>query len=127
MAFEPIEFFRLAEYLYSEQKNQAGYRATIGRAYYAAMLSARNKAGLSSKGANGHETVVKYYKSSSDANLAAIGNRLDDLRVSRTNSDYECDKVVVSRDAGASIAKSRTILNALGFDLNEIGKLPNPK
>lgn len=127
MAFDPVGFFRLAEHLYAEQNHEAGYRAVIGRAYYAAMLYARNKAGLSSKGAGGHETVVRHYKSSSDAKLAAIGNRLDDLRVSRTNSDYECDNIVVSREASACIIKSRNILSALGCDLNEISKLPNSK
>lgn len=117
MAFDPVGFFRLAEVIYAEQKNQAGYRATIGRAYYAAFLFARNKAGISSKGIDGHKSVVNHYKSKSDANLAAIGNRLDDLRVSRTNSDYECEKDIVSREAGKSLVQSRDILTVLGCDI----------
>lgn len=117
MLFDPVEFFHLAEFLYSEQKHQAGYRATIGRAYYAAMLFARNKAGISSRGVGGHQSVVNFYRANSDANLAVIGNRLDDLRASRANSDYECTIVISSREAGKCLAQSREILNKLGCTL----------
>jgi uncharacterized protein (UPF0332 family) len=117
MAFDPVNFFHLAETIYSSNKDETGCRATIGRVYYAAFLSARNKAGISSRVFDGHKTVAEHYSSSSDEKSAAIGNRLNALRVSRTNSDYDCDIVVTSRDVGRSFSQAFEILNALGCAL----------
>lgn len=114
-AFNPADFFALAEQLYESYKTAAGYRATIGRAYYAAFLSARNQAGISSRGQNGHEKVIEHYqsKSSSNPKFAAIRNRLDDLRTRRTDADYECEKNIESKDAGKAISLSRNIIEGL--------------
>lgn len=118
MVFNPVEFYRLAGEIYSTHKNQAGYRATVGRAYYAAFLSARDKACIASDVQDGHKKVVMYYQNlMSNPKLAAVGNRLDALRAKRKTADYSCSKEVVARDAGAALQLSKTILTDLGHSV----------
>lgn len=108
--FDPSEFFVIAEDLYKNNTTPAGYRTVIGRAYYAAFLVARNRAGLISTGAGGHENVAKHYKSAPDAVHTLIGNRLDTLRAERASADYDCTADIGQRKAGKAIALSRDVI-----------------
>jgi uncharacterized protein (UPF0332 family) len=114
-AFNPADFFALAEQLYASHKTAPGYRTTVGRAYYAAFLSARNQAGISSREKDGHLKVIQHYRDKNPGNpkFAAIGNRLDALRIQRTDADYDCEKSVESRDAGKALSSSRNIIESL--------------
>jgi uncharacterized protein (UPF0332 family) len=113
MAFDPVEFFQLAEEIYANNTSQAAKRAVIGRSYYAAFLTARNKAGIPSKTQDGHLRVIQYYQSK-DAASAVVGNQLNDLRKMRTDADYDCEMEILSRHAGSCLSQSRSILKALG-------------
>lgn len=113
MAFDPVEFFHLAEDIHANCDSQAAKRAVIGRLYYAAFLTARNKAGISSQVQDGHQRVIQDYQSRDSAS-AAVGNRLNDLRKMRTDADYDCEKEILSRHVGSCLSQSRSILKDLG-------------
>ena len=100
--------------MYSTLDNESAFRTVIGRSYYSAFLSARNKANINSAVKDGHKAVVSFYQSKNDLLLVGIGNRLDTMRVTRANADYDCDLAVTKREAGKSLKLCEDILGRLG-------------
>jgi hypothetical protein len=112
-SFNPAEWYSLASWLFDTKpvlSSQCLRRTIIGRAYYAALICAREATGSKTVGQGGHENVVKALRG---CNSTAAG-KLDSLRLKRQSADYFPDKDVTVRDVEISLMDSRTILNALG-------------
>lgn len=117
MAFNPVDFYHLAGWLYAQQNphNEARARAIISKAYYGAFLEARNKAGITDKSSGVHKKVHDYYF---NAGRLALANRLDDSRVKRNNADYDTALTITSKGSGNALKLAKKILQDLGVALN---------
>ncbi|MDO9013298.1 MAG: hypothetical protein Q7U84_00750 [Polynucleobacter sp.] len=114
MPIEPLDFYRFAINLYESHESEIDSRVIIGRAYYSAFLYARDSAGLSSKGSNGHQQVINYYKNLKDPTSRYVANAIDNLRAYRQDSDYEMSKIIPLKDVGSALSTSKKILETLG-------------
>lgn len=91
MSFEPSDFLTIAEQLISDPRyrNQAGFRTSVSRSYYAAFLVVRKKLedlGVSVKqGYEQHQDVINMIMSKGHTN---VGNKLRHLRDKRNDADY---------------------------------------
>ena len=112
-SFNPAEWYSLARWLFDTRpalSSQCLRRTIIGRAYYAALICARDATGSKTVGQGGHENVVKALRGS---NSTAAG-KLDALRLNRQRADYFPSEDVSVRVVEISLMDSRTVLNALG-------------
>lgn len=110
--FDPADFYAFASWLFHTKpaaSSQALRRTIIGRAYYAALICARDATGSSTSGANGHKNVVDALRKQ---DLAA-GSKLDSLRLARQKADYE-NPSVTSRDVEISLKAAQIVLEAVG-------------
>jgi uncharacterized protein (UPF0332 family) len=116
MAFNPVDYYHLAGWLYTQQNphDEALARAVISKAYYGAFLEARNRAGITDKSPGVHKKVHDHY---SNAGSLALANRLDDSRIKRNNADYDTALIITSRDSGIALRLARKILQELGVNL----------
>ncbi len=116
MAFNPIDYYHLAGWLYSQQNSydEARARAIISKAYYGAFLEARNKAGITDKSLGVHKKVHDYYF---NAGHLALANRLDDARIKRNDADYDTALNITSMDSGNALKRVKKILQELGVTL----------
>ncbi|WP_175627088.1 MULTISPECIES: hypothetical protein [Oxalobacteraceae] len=114
MAFDPVTFFTLA----ADTHQAAGHeeeekvRTVIGRAYYSAFLCARNAAGLTGTNAAIHQVTIEHYINNGNS---AVGNRLNDLRTSRNDADYDCGKKFTKTQSGKALSQANAILVNLGL------------
>ncbi|CAD6548619.1 hypothetical protein LMG27952_04757 [Paraburkholderia hiiakae] len=88
MACEPREFLAVARELHQGAQNteEAKLRSAVSRAYYAAFLYARNTAGIADSTSTVHSLTRQHYLKIGEAKVAS---RLDSLRVSRNDADYD--------------------------------------
>jgi hypothetical protein len=68
---------------HDSQLKHALYRTIIGRAYYAALLAAREASDVKSTGGNVHAQIIDYWESRHQM----IANRLRDLKKRREAAD----------------------------------------
>lgn len=123
MAFQPVDYYYLASWLYEQQTSheEAKNRSIISKAYYSAFLAARDKAGITDKKSAVHKKVCEYYSqnppNSDFANRLAFANRLKDSRINRNKADYDTESKITSRDSKVALAKCKRILSDLGFTI----------
>ena len=129
MSCTPIDIFVFAHWLDDtkpEQPSPSLIRTIINRAYYAALISARDFTGSSTSGKGGHRNVVDALRlKSPDA-----ANKLNSMRLQRGKVDYDLSVNVSIRDAKLSLVNSRAILYASGqappvsklYDVNFLDK-----
>ena len=111
MSFNPVNFFSFAtwlEHTKPDQPSQVLIRTIINRAYYAALISARNFTNTDTR--QGHGRVIKALK---DHDTSA-GNKLHSLRELRQRADYHEGQPLTEREALRSLLESRHILFVLG-------------
>jgi hypothetical protein len=115
---DPIEFYHQASRWFADAADQSSVtaRSIVSRAYYAALLTARDKAGIKTQQLT-HEVTVRSYRGGSPANRI-IGNKLDQLRSMRTLADYDLMKTCVRREAGSALKRSADILYHLGVSVS---------
>ena len=109
----PVDFYHIAAEIYqspSQQFADAGYRTIVSRAYYAAMLAARDAGTLTHTGADVHQRVIEYWKN----RKPALSNRLKDLKDRRTAADYAMQHNIGRREAGEALKRAREVLSDLG-------------
>jgi hypothetical protein len=112
MAFAGKQFFDLAAKLHQGHgEDEAVIRTVVSRAYYGAMLAARDKAKISSTSAAIHQKVIDHYKASPATQ--AIGNRLDTMRLMRNDADYQVTQAVAAREARKALEMAREVLKAI--------------
>ena len=112
-SFNPAEWYSLARWLFDTKpalSSECLRRTIIGRAYYAALICARDATGSSTLGREGHRNVVNALRKSN--NTAAV--KLDSLRLTRHKADYSPDKDISSREVEICLKDTRTVLHELG-------------
>jgi hypothetical protein len=89
---DPRAFLQLAQKLLANEKNPAGFRSAVSRAYYAAFnVTAEFLKGIDcevQEDAKGHTQAYYRLNNCGDAGLANIANHLHDLRNVRNVADY---------------------------------------
>ena len=111
MAILPSQFYEVASDLYQFQPHsEEKTRTVIGRAYYAAMLAARDHANIVSRGGGVHRLVREHFLHSKQTRIA---NQLQALCDQREDADYRLDLTIERRQAGLCLKQSEEILAAL--------------
>lgn len=113
--FNPADWYSLASWLFDTapaSSSECLRRTIIGRAYYAALICARDATGSSTSGADGHKNVVNALWKCHN-NIAA--EKLDSLRLKRHKADYSLDINISPREVEIFLKDSRTVLRELGI------------
>lgn len=116
MSFDPATYYNLAQGLLSQaQKDGDGahLRALISRAYYAALIVARDEAKVSSQGAGGHQRVISTYQKYGTSRDNGIARRLVALHALRLMADYEPKNDLTAKDARSALTQTSKVLKAL--------------
>jgi len=114
--FNWIEYLNLASYLYnlnaSSVNQEAIWRCSVSRAYYASFGEMRRRAKMIGfkeiKGRNIHKELVNFIKDS-DPQLA---NHLNDLRIWRNQCDYDNPVKNLNEMAKNALRKANKILKS---------------
>lgn len=110
--FDPADFYAFASWLNSTKpgaSSQALRRTIVGRAYYAALICARDATKTSTSGLGGHKNVVTALKQKNHT----AGSKLDELRLKRHKADYESDELT-PREVEIALKAALVVLQALG-------------
>lgn len=119
--FDPAEFYAFAESLrFRWNQDEASVRTTMSRAYYSALIVARDHKGLSSLDRDSHWTVIKAY-SNTDATEKQVRDALLAGKALRERADYEPLNACLKQQAEESLKKARIVLSAL------VGKQPGAR
>lgn len=113
MTCEPRDLFTFADWLLSarvEPPEPVLLRTIVNRAYYAALLAARDHTGSVTTNPSGHKHVVDALRGVS----IHAANLLNAMRIKRNETDYELSKPITVREALLSMQNSRQILYELG-------------
>ena len=93
--FDPADFYAFASWLNlakPSSSSQALRRTIVGRAYYAALICARDATRSSTSGGSGHKNVVTALKQKNHT----AGSKLDELRLKRQKADYDLSLIHIS-------------------------------
>ncbi|NIF85270.1 HEPN domain-containing protein [Comamonas sp. Tr-654] len=114
-SFSPEHYLHVAKELYAQQDlGEAGLRACMSRAYYAAFLVARDVANLDYRNnPNSHELVISHYQESKVAAHNLVANDLRSLKEHRKKADYFTDKICARREGGESLRLSEKVIRVL--------------
>jgi|GEM_PF-3422363 len=113
-SFNPAEWYSLALWLFDTKpglSSECLRRTIIGRAYYAALICARDATGSSTTGPEGHRNVVNALRKRNDT----AADKLDSLRLTRQKADYSPDTDISPRVVEICLKDSRTVLSELGM------------
>jgi hypothetical protein len=111
MSFNPVAFYDLASELYtSAVGDDAKLRSAISRAYYAALISARDAANIQPRGHDTHKQVIEHYQLAD----STVATWLLDLKRHRTKADYEPSAGIARKDGGAALKTAKKVLLVLG-------------
>ncbi len=102
--FNPYDFFDLARKL--GKNNEAGIRTSVGRAYYASFLIARNALSIDEKNPQVHRKVLSMLYSRNPV----IANKLHYLRRLRNLADYDIELAMKVDDAEKAIKFAEEII-----------------
>ncbi|MGZ8257269.1 MAG: hypothetical protein ACXWTX_05815 [Gallionella sp.] len=111
--FNPADWYSLASWLYdtsTSSSEQCVRRTIISRAYYAALICARDATKSNTIGQDGHVNVVKALTKKS----SFAGNKLNSLRLKRHAADYRLDEVITPMDVSTSLKSALAVLSELG-------------
>ena len=109
--FNPADFYSLATWLLDTcpaHPSPCLVRTIINRAYFAALICARDFTGSNTTGEKGHVNVVNALK---NCNKVAA-NKLNSLRLKRRRADYETGGCFDRRDAQLALDESLVVLIA---------------
>jgi len=97
-AFSPRLFLRLANQLLNDKKyhTEAGVRTIVGRAYYAAFLSAMIKLRILGHSFRDVHRIHKEVIEALSSRDGGLGSKLDALFDYRVQADYDMDAVVIN-------------------------------
>lgn len=123
--FNAAEWYSLASWLFDTKpviSSECLRRTIIGRAYYAALICARDATGSSTTGPEGHRNVVNALRK---RNYTAA-DKLDSLRLKRHKADYSIDEDISPRVVEICLKDSRAVLSELGMLPQEIAPHNKP-
>lgn len=117
MSIKPSDLVSYAEEILDHGGCETHFRNVIGRAYYGAFLTARDKAQEMSDekfdGGGAHMQLVRFYKNVDET----IANMLDGLRIHRISADYKLNKEFHYYDANSCCKRAFTLMNECKRDL----------
>ena len=128
MPFNPDEYISLAENLVGLHgkveprglgfSTQAVLRAAVSRAYYGALLRAREYAGVSVRknDSESHNAVIKYYENRTEPEAKTVAGLLLGLKSLRKKADYKIEGSISLRQANDALADAKEILDTLTPD-----------
>lgn len=109
---EPLDFIKVAKQLL-RYNNEAKWRTSIGRSYYAIFNYLKNEIyslGITiSKGPAGHGELVKNFHGCGIDEAIEIGSKVRDLYTQRIIADYEMDDTVTQNTASLIFKKAKEI------------------
>lgn len=109
MAFSPAEFYTIAGELRLKASQDGPHlRTLISRAYYGALIVARDAKQLPTKGEGGHERVINAYP-----NGSMVSDNLRTLRRLREKADYEPKTNLTGNDGQVALSCARRVLQSL--------------
>lgn len=121
MTFSPAAFYTIADELRHKAAADGPHlRTLISRAYYGALIEARDAKGLSTKGHGGHDRVIQAYMGSSSDKVVA--DKLQDLRKLREKADYQPTAALTRDDGLKALSACKRVLSIL----NKLPKPPAP-
>lgn len=113
--FTPKSFCAFAASLTERwQFDDSAVRTTMSRAYYGALIEARDACGLSTKGLGGHKRVIDEYLAAGTREGAQIARDLGNLQNMRESADYEPCTLCTPRQAYQAVQLAEKVLIALG-------------
>jgi hypothetical protein len=124
-SFNPADWYSLASWLYdtsTSSSEQCVRRTIISRAYYAALICARDATKSNTAGPDGHVNVVKALTAKS----SFAGNKLNSLRLKRHAADYRPNEVITPMDVSTSLKSALVVLSELGQAPQVLGSLNKP-
>lgn len=106
---DPIDFFKVANQL-SGLSEEASWRTSIGRSYYALFNFIKDElknigVGVS-EGPNGHGEVKIFLSNSGIQEAEKLGSQIGDLHSARRMSDYAMEKVITQKTAILNYSKA---------------------
>lgn len=110
----PADFLPVAE-RYQNSPIEAERRTSIGRSYYGVFKVLVGK--LSTKGVGFHESqddhrlLAKYFKSSGNSSGYKIGQKLENLRKLRNDSDYKMSIVISAENSRLAYLLAKQMLD----------------
>lgn len=121
MSFDWAEYCELADQMFRSDDGfapeEARYRAAISRAYYSAVCLSRNRlienGKLQGPVKNMHSVVPAVLKSG-DKGAASIGNKLTQMKVSRSKADYDDDFPGYQHEVKRVLKQARSIISYWG-------------
>lgn len=127
LPFAPESFYELA-YLLSMQSNgdDAKLRTCISRAYYGALIVARDAKRLSTQGPGGHDNVINAYLTGNHTD-AVIGESLRSLKKLRKKADYDPHLPCSKTDGTNALTYSSKVLKMLGVKPPSLNAAPAQK
>lgn len=118
MAFSPGSFYTVADELRLKATADGPHlRTLISRAYYGALIEARDAKGVTTTGGDGHQKVIQAYMG--NASDQVVADKLKDLRTLRVKADYQPTSALTANDGMKALSSCRRVLAALN-------KLPAP-
>lgn len=106
------EILALAVKLYGGgNSTETDIRSAISRAYYAALLCARDHATLTTEGTDTHKRVIEHYQSVKGSKVAS---RLLSMKKKRQIADYQLSATVSGREASTALGEATAVLAELG-------------
>lgn len=115
--FDPSGFCAFAASLNERWPyDEASVRTTISRAYYGALISARDAKGLRTRQqVSSHKLVLDAYRASTAASDQVIANTLQSMKERREEADYEPETACTTRGALQAVRAAEKVLTALGI------------
>lgn len=95
--------------------DSAAVRTTMSRAYYGALIEARNARGLGTRVPGGHQRVIDEYDALGTREGRQIARDLETLRGFRERADYEPNTPCEPRQAFQATQHANKVLLALGI------------
>lgn len=112
MAITPADIHQLAVILQRQSNDgadSAALRSCISRAYYGALLSARDARQLSTVGAGGHDNVIDHYKNTGDPIDRAIADSLRVMKRLRKKADYDLNEDCTKQEGGDAMIQASKV------------------
>ena len=111
MTMTPADFLTAAEKVAASASSEGDRRTAIGRAYYAAFLEAREKAGLSNTRESVHKEVADWIFAHVPGHTP---QKFQSLHALRIRADYRLNDTLAASAMNDAIRYSKQVIKALG-------------
>lgn len=115
MAFNAASFYSVADEMRMKSNADGAHlRTMISRAYYGALIVARDARQISTRGQQGsHQQVINAFAGNNSSD-SLVADSLRSLRKLREKADYEPNVPLTRQDGINALAASKRVLHTLG-------------